>query len=287
MAKRPAPRYRGAMTDPLLARIADALERIAPVPAIADPASGHWFVWSAQGLDAVPPPRALPLELYAGVDAQKAALHENARRHAHGLPAHDVLLWGSRGMGKSSLVRAVHAGLIAAGHDVAMVQVGQPDLASLPQLFTRLAGVPRRFTVFLDDLALDGDTGEVHALRSLLDGGVMARPDHVRLAVTSNRRNLVPQAMAENADAVSARDVLDDRLALADRFGLKLGFHVCDQPTYLAMCQGYATAFALPFDAAAALAFAAGRGARSGRVAWQFTVETAGAAGKVLKISGN
>jgi predicted AAA+ superfamily ATPase len=273
------------MTDPLLTRIADALERLAPVPAHADPAGGHWFVWGARGLEAVPTPRSLPLTLYAGVDTQKQALHENARRHALGLPAHDVLLWGSRGMGKSSLVRAVHAGLVADGHDVAMVQVGQPDLASLPQLFTRLAGVARRFTVFLDDLALDGDAADVHALRSLLDGGVMARPDHVRLAVTSNRRNLVPQTMADNADAVSARDVLDDRLALADRFGLKLGFHVCDQPTFLAMCQSYATAFALPFDAAAALTFAAGRGARSGRVAWQFTVETAGAAGKPLNLA--
>jgi len=273
------------MTDPDLARIADALERLSPAPANADPASRHWFVWSARGLEAVPPPRALPLALYAGVDDQQAALAENARRHALGLPAHDVLLWGARGMGKSSLVRAVHTGLVTAGHDVALVQVGQPDLASLPQLFGRLGGVLRRFTVFLDDLALDGDAGEVHALRSLLDGGVMARPDHLRLTVTSNRRNLVPQAMTDNQDAVSVRDVLDDRLALADRFGLKLGFHVCDQPTYLAICEGYAAAFDLHFDAAAAVLFAAGRGARSGRVAWQFTVESAGAAGKPLKIS--
>ena len=233
----------------------------------------------------MPPPRSLPLSLYAGVDTQKAALQENARRHAMGLPAHDVLLWGARGMGKSSLTRAVHAGLVADGHDTALVQVGQPDLAALPRLFAALAGVSRRFTVFLDDLALAGDGGEVHALRSLLDGGVMARPETVRLVVTSNRRNLVPQSMAEN-EAVSARDVLDDHLALADRFGLKLGFHVCDQPTYLAICQGYARAFGLPFDAQAALAFAAGRGARSGRVAWQFTVDAAGAAGKTLEIPG-
>lgn len=271
------------MTDPTLIRIADALERLSPPPLTASPASGHWFVWDARGLEAVPPPRALPLALYAGVDDQKAALHENARRHAAGLPAHDVLLWGARGMGKSSLTRAVHAAVLADGHDLALIQVGQPDLASLPRLFGALGGIDRRFTVFLDDLALDGDGGEVHALRSLLDGGVMARPDSVRLVVTSNRRNLVPQSMAEN-DAVSARDVLDDRLALADRFGLKLGFHVCDQPTYLAICEGYARAFGLPFAAEAALAFATARGARSGRVAWQFTVETAGAAGMKLQI---
>jgi predicted AAA+ superfamily ATPase len=223
----------------------------------------------------VPKPRANPLSLYAGVDAQKSLLHENMRRHAAGLPAHDVLLWGARGMGKSSLVRAVHAALLADGADIALVQVGQPDLASLPQLFALLAATPRRFTVFLDDLALDGDDGQVHALRSLLDGGVMARPEHLRLAVTSNRRNLVPSQFADT-ESVNMRDTL------ADRFGLRLGFHTCDQPVYLAICEGYARAFGLPFDAAAALTWAAGRGARSGRVAWQFTVETAGAHGVSL-----
>ncbi len=265
--------------DPVL-RIAAALERLSPPPAIADPARGHWFVWTAGGLEAVATPRTNPIDLYVGVDAQKATLAENARRHAEGLPAHDVLLWGARGMGKSSLVRAVHAGLAAAGKDVALVQVAQPDLASLASLFKRLADVQRRFTIFLDDLSLDGDNGEVHALRSLLDGGVMARPEHVRLAVTSNRRNLVPRSLSENdADAINPRDAADDKLALADRFGLRLGFHNCDQPTYLAICGGYAVAHGLAFDPAAALAWAAGRGARSGRVAWQYTVEAAGAAG--------
>ena len=267
------------MTDPVL-RIAAALERLSPPPAAADPASGHWFVWSARGLESVPPPRVTPLARYAGVDAQRDQLFETVRRHAAGLPAHDVLLWGARGMGKSSLVRAVHAALVAAGADLALVQVAQPDLATLPQLFARLGHVARPFLVFLDDLSLDGDDGQVHALRSLLDGGVMARPDRVRLAVTSNRRHLVPRSLAENdADAINPRDVADDRLALADRFGLRLGFHACDQDTYLAICRGYAEAYGLSFDPAAALAWAAGRGARSGRVAWQFTVETAGAAG--------
>lgn len=271
-----------AASDPLL-RIAAALERLSPSPTSADATAGNWFVWSVQGLASVPAPRRNPLALYAGVDAQKAQLQENARRHAAGLPAHDVLLWGARGMGKSSLVRAVHAELVAGGADVALVQVGQPDLDSLPALFTRLAGIARRFTVFLDDLSLDGDGGQVHALRSLLDGGVMARPEHLRLAVTSNRRNLVPRSMAENdADAINPRDAADDKLALADRFGLRLGFHACDQPTYLAICENYAAAFGLAFDAAAALAWAAGRGARSGRVAWQFTVETAGGAGVAI-----
>ncbi len=270
-------------TDPLV-RIAAALERLSPPPLLADPRHGHWFVWAGAGLATVPAPRTTALSLYAGVDAQRDALMENAHRHAAGLPAHDVLLWGARGMGKSSLVRAVHGALVTEGANAALVQVAQPDLAGLPQLFNRLADCPRRFTVFLDDVSLDTEAasgaGLVHALRSLLDGGVMARPEQVRLVVTSNRRNLVPRNMSEaDADPANPRDVADDRLALADRFGLRLGFHACDQDVYLAICRNYAEAFGLPFDAAAALTWAAGRGARSGRVAWQFTVETAGAAG--------
>ncbi len=188
-------------------------------------------------------------------------------------------------MGKSSLVRAVQAALIANGRDVALVQVAQPDLDKLPLLFKALAGTARRFTIFLDDVSLDAESGggQVHALRSLLDGGVMARPDHIRLIVTSNRRQLVPRRLSENdIDAINPRDVADDQLALADRFGLRLGFHACDQETYLAICRNYASAHGLVFDPAAALAWAVGRGARSGRVAWQYTVESAGAAGKSL-----
>ena len=268
------------MTDPLL-RIAEALERLSPQPARADATSGNWFVWSEGSLAAVARPRITPLTLYAGVDAQRDALAENARRHSSGLAAHDVLLWGARGMGKSSLVRAVHAGLIDAGADAALAQLAQPDLPQLPDLFRHLAAVPRRFTVFLDDLSLDGDDGKAHALRSLLDGGVMARPDHVRLVVTSNRRNLVPRNQSDT-DQTNPRDAADDQLALADRFGLRLGFHACDQADYLAICSNYARAHGLVFDPAAALAWSAGRGARSGRVAWQFTVETAGAQGKPL-----
>jgi predicted AAA+ superfamily ATPase len=275
------------MTDPII-RMAAALERLAdrlsPARPSADPASGCWFVWGSSGLAAVPAPRVTALTLYAGVDIQRDTLRENARRHAAGLPAHDVLLWGARGMGKSSLVRAVHAQLVADGSDAALVQVAQPDLATLPALFTCLANCPRRFTVFLDDVSLDTEAaagaGLVHALRSLLDGGVMARPEQVRLVVTSNRRNLVPRGSAEaDVDPANPRDVADDQLALADRFGLRLGFHACDQQDYLAICKNYAAAYGLPFDAAAALTWAAGRGARSGRVAWQFTVETAGACG--------
>jgi predicted AAA+ superfamily ATPase len=266
------------MTDDILARIAAALERLSPATADAPLASGHWFVWDAGGLSAAPRPRVQPLARFVGVDAQRDQLAENFRRHAQGLPAHDVLLWGARGMGKSSLVRSVHAGLVDGGADALLVQVAQPDLATLPRLFDRLAGSSRAATVFLDDLSLDADDGRVHALRSLLDGGVMARPETVRLAVTSNRRQLVPRNLADN-DPANPRDALDDQLALADRFGLRLGFHACDQDTYIAIARAYADAHGLAFDGAAALVWAAGRGARSGRVAWQFTVEQAGAQG--------
>lgn len=268
--------------DALLAQIAAALDRLAPPPAVAtDPATGNWFGWDAGGLTALPPARTTPLGLYRGVDAQATQLWENSRRHAARLPAHDVLLWGARGMGKSSLARSVVADLVAGGHDIALVQVMLPALASLPALFRTLAGVERPYLIFLDDVSLGADAAEVHELRSLLDGGVQARPDHVRLIVTSNRRQLVPRNMHEN-DAINPRDAADDHLALADRFGLRLGFHPCDQETYLAICAAYAAAHGLAFDPATALTWSAGRGARSGRVAWQFTVEQAGAQGKQL-----
>lgn len=268
-------------TTALLARIAAALERLSPAPApAADPGSGHWFGWDGTGLQLLPPARTTPLALYQGVAVQAQDLLENTRRHALRLPAHDVLMWGARGMGKSSLARSVVAELVGAGHDLALVQVMLPALPSLPSLFRQLAPVQRPFLLFLDDVSLGADAAEVHALRSLLDGGVQARPDHVRLVVTSNRRHLVPRSLRENeTDAINPRDAADDHLALADRFGLRLGFHPCDQVQYLAMCSAYAQAHGLAFDPAAALAWAMGRGARSGRVAWQFTVEQAGAQG--------
>lgn len=275
-----------------LARMAAALEALTarlspPAPPAADPASGHWFVWAGGRLAAAPVPRLTPLALYQGVEGQRDALFENVRRHASGLPAHDVLLWGARGMGKSSLVRAVVAQLLADGHDLALVQVARDEMqglgADLARLFAVLGEVERPFLLFLDDLAFDQSGAEVHGLRALLDGGVQARPETVRLAVTSNRRHLLPMRLAAlEAEDASPRDSRDDQLALADRFGLKLGFHACDQEAYLAMCTGYGAAYGLAIDPAAALAWAAGRGARSGRVAWQFIVETAGAQGKRL-----
>ena len=273
--------YPRRVTDPL-ARIADALERLAPPPAPpVDSAVHDSFVWRGDALHPVVAARAQPLARFAGIDVQRDTLRENSRRHAAGLPAHDVLLWGARGMGKSSLVHAVVADLRSAGHDLALVQVGRDDIASLGRLFEAWS-TPRRMLVFADDLSFEADETQYKALRSVLDGGIAARPDGVRLVVTSNRRHLVPRLHGDDDAAVNPRDVLDDRLALADRFGLSLGFHNCDQPTYLAIVAGYAMAHGLGFDERAALAWAAGRGHRSGRVAWQYTQEVAGAAGVQL-----
>ena len=266
----------------LLTRIAEALERLAPVPApLLDPEVGDAFVWSSERLHLVTGAAAQPLERFAGVDAQRDTLLENLRRHARGLPAHDVLLWGARGMGKSSLVRSIAAVLRSGGDDLALVQVARDDIASLGALFETLGRSARRFVIFADDLSFEADETQYKALRSVLDGGITARPANVRIAVTSNRRHLVPRDHAEN-DAVNPRDVLDDRLALDDRFGLSLGFHNCDQPTYLAMVRGYANALGLQVEDGAALAWATGRGHRSGRVAWQFIEEVAGAAGRMI-----
>ena len=268
------------MDSALLARIADALDRLAPLPAAAaDPLTGDSFVWDRDRLRAVAPRAAQPLARFVGIKTQVAALLANTTRHARGLPAHDVLLWGARGMGKSSAVRSVHAHLAADG--LALVQVARDDIATLPALLRRLETVPRQFLIFADDLSFEADEHQYKALRSVLDGGIEARGDRVRIVVTSNRRHLVVRehAGAEGAAAINPRDLLDDRLALADRFGLSLGFHACDQPTYLAIVHGYAAAHGLAVDDAAAVAWALARGNRSGRVAWQFIEEAAGAAG--------
>jgi predicted AAA+ superfamily ATPase len=273
-------------TDPL-ARIAAALERMAPPPLPpTDWSAAPAYVWSGATVLAVRDFQAIALERLFGIDAQKASFTENVRRHAAGLPAHDALLWGARGMGKSALVKAAVAALQADGADIALVQAGGgPEaLATLPALFDQLGTIDRRFVVFIDDIGFDGPEASTaaRALRSLLEGGAMARPGNVRLAVTSNRRAIVERHMSEQDDPINPRDAVDDRMALADRFGLSLGFHACDQDTYLAMIEGYAKAYGLQFDAEDALRWSKQRGARSGRIAWHYVVELAGRAGKVV-----
>lgn len=272
-------------SDELLARIADALERLAPEQfATTDWLAHPAYVWDGTGARAVAQILAPPLDLLRGITTQKATVTQNIARLAAGHAAHDMLLWGSRGMGKSALLRSA---ILAAQADnqarVALVQIAPDALASLAALFTTLRGVDRRFLVFIDDLGFeDGDSSGPRALRSWLEGGVEARPGNVRLAVTSNRRAIVARHLSEQDDPVNPRDALDDRLALADRFGLSVGFHNCSQDDYLAIIAGYAQSLGLSWEHGEALEWSKRRGARSGRVAWQFVNELAGRAGKAI-----
>ena len=271
------------MSDDSLSRIAAALERIAP-PAVAtaDLTAHPAYHWDGKVLAAVYRFAPLPLDLIVGVDRQKADIVTNSQRLAQGHAAHDVMLWGARGMGKSALVKSVVVTLQDAGRPIALVECTADQLASLPPLFQKLSDANRRFILFIDDMAFEGDDDGPRRLRSMLEGGSEARPDNVRLYVTSNRRNIVERNTADEEAAVNARDVADDRLALADRFGMKLGFQYPDQAAFLDMVSAYATHFALEWDQAGALAFAHQRGGRSGRVAWHYAVELAGRAGRNL-----
>ena len=264
------------MTDDTLRRIADALDRLAPPEPAPPPQGERAYRWDGRRLS-VADFRPLPLALLTGIDAAKETLVENTRRHAAGHAAHDVLLWGARGTGKSALAKAA----VGANDGVALIEVAASDLHSLPALFAIAATWDRRIVVFIDDLGFD-EVQAARELRSVLDGGAAARPANVRLYVTSNRRHIVKRDMAEQETAINPRDAADDALALADRFGLSLGFHVADQPTYVAMVEGYAKRYGLPFDALDAVRFATQRGSRSGRVAWHYVVELAGRQGRAL-----
>lgn len=271
------------MSD-VLARIAAALERLVPAAQSAtDWAKAPAYVWTGSARP-VAPLIAPPLALLKGIDAQKAAVIQNVARLAAGHAAHDMLLWGSRGMGKSALLRAavVAAQAEDAGR-IALVQVAPEALGTLTALFAELGQRQRQFLVFIDDLGFeDHDSAGPRALRSWLEGGIEARPGNVRIAVTSNRRAIVPRHLSEQDDPINPRDAVDDRLALADRFGLSIGFHNCSQDDYLAIVGGYCAEFVLDWTEAEALEWSKRRGARSGRVAWQFVTELAGRSGKRL-----
>jgi predicted AAA+ superfamily ATPase len=272
------------MTDPsrLLQDVLAALGDPRPRSSSTDWAAAPAYVWAGSDARAVAAIDAPRLDLLAGIDRQKEAVRENVARLAAGHAAHDMLLWGARGMGKSVLVRAA----VAAAQEsdparIALVQVGTDALEGLPRLFAELAPVPRNFLVFVDDLGFaDGDTHGPRHLRSWLEGGVEARPANVRLAVTSNRRAIVARQASEQDDPLNPRDTVDDRLALADRFGLAVGFHACTQEEYLAIVRGYAAEYGLAWTESEALEWAKRRGARSGRVAWHYVTELAGRAGK-------
>lgn len=242
------------------------------------------YVWDGAGAHAVVAIVAPPLDLLKGIDAQKTAVAENVARHARGWAAHDMLLWGARGTGKSALVRAAVAAVQGGGGEqLSLVQVAPDALNSLTRLFAELGAVDRRFLVYIDDLGFEeGDSAGPRRLRSWLEGGVEARPGNVRLAVTSNRRAIVQRHHAEQDDPINPRDAVDDKLALADRFGLSIGFHAVSQDDYLAIVAGYCAAQGIGWGEAEALEWAKRRGARSGRVAWQFVTELAGRAGRAL-----
>lgn len=272
------------MTDDILIRIAEALERIAPPPAPpADLGNSPAYTWDGKVVHAVDAFAPVDFDLLSGIDAQKGAVLENSRRHAAGHAAHDILLWGARGTGKSAVVSSVVGHLQKGGADIALMQCAINELDSLPTLFTHLRATDRPFILFLDDLGFDDQGGgDARALRSLLQGGTAARPANVRLYVTSNRRHIVPRHLSEQDDPVNPRDVIDDKMALADRFGLSLGFHAMDQDAYVAIVRGYADQMGLGFDPLEAIRWATQRGSRSGRVAWQYVVELAGRNGRRL-----
>jgi uncharacterized protein len=223
----------------------------------------------------------LPLDRLKGLDRNRDVLLANFARLAAGVAAQDALLWGARGTGKSALVKAAIGELQTRGAAIALVEVVTDRLDTLPHLFAIIANLPRAYAIFLDDLGFDA-AGEARALRSLLEGGAEARPANARIVVTSNRRHLIPRDIAEQDSAINPRDAIDDQLALADRFGLSLGFHALDQDGYLAIVAGYADAHGLSFDSADAIRWATQRGSRSGRVAWHYVTELAGRAGKPI-----
>jgi len=279
------------MSAPLLSvltRIAEALERLSPAPGdppLPDGASAHIWEGRAMSFVAVPEVARVPLDLLVGVDRQKATLLANTARFAQGLPANNALLWGARGMGKSSLVKAVHAELRREHTDLCLVEVHREEIATLPDLMRLLRRSPCRWLIFCDDLSFDAGDASYKALKAALDGGLEGRPANCLFYATSNRRHLLPRDIMENEsrDAINPRDVVEEKISLSDRFGLWIGFHSCSQDEYLAMIDGYAGAFGLTRDRealhAAALEWSVTRGARSGRVAWQCIQQFAGAAG--------
>jgi len=268
-------------SDPI-SRIAAALERLAPPPApAADPSAHPAYIWRDGGLQATRHFSPIPFGLLTGIDAQKQAVRDTLTRLAAGHAAHDVLLWGARGTGKSAVVKSAVADVQASGGALALIEVPVNALGQLPHLFDLIDGLTRGFALFIDDLAFEA-AGEGRALRSMLEGGTEARPTNTRFFVTSNRRHLLPRDMEEQGSAINPRDVVDDQLALADRFGLSIGFHVLDQNGYLEIVAGYLDQLDLAFDTQDAILWATQRGARSGRVAWHYVVEVAGRAGKLL-----
>lgn len=271
-----------------LRRIADALERLRPPPATApDFDAADAFVWQADPdeLQPVTQVSRVDLALLQGIDRARDTLLENTRQFAAGLPANNALLWGARGMGKSSLVKAAHAAVRAEGHDLKIVELQREDLPTIARLLHLLRGSDRRFLLFCDDLSFSHDDQHYKSLKAVLDGGIEGRPENVLFYATSNRRHLMPRDMIENerSSAINPSEAVEEKVSLSDRFGLWLGFHPCSQDEFLAMIRGYCDAHGVAIDddtlRAEAIEWSATRGARSGRVAWQYFTDLAGRKG--------
>lgn len=276
-----------------LGRLADATERLAgPRPANNDLSAADCFVWSParSWLQPVPQPNRISLTLIRGVDRVRDILHENTIRFAEGYAANNVLLWGARGMGKSSLVKSVHADVRkSVAPNLKLIEIHREDISSLPGLLEIIRDRPERFILFCDDLSFDHDDSSYKSLKAALDGGVEGRPDNVVFYATSNRRHLLPRHMIENeqSTAINPSEAVEEKVSLSDRFGLWLGFHKCSQDDYLAMIDGYAAHYALQLPSddlhREALEWATTRGGRSGRVAWQYIQDLAGRQRKALQ----
>ena len=277
------------MSDDALTRIAAALERMAPKPLDAPDFTGaDGFVWhvAPDRLDPVPRINRIEVDLLVGIDRARDILLENTRQFAAGLPANNVLLWGARGMGKSSLVKAAHARVVSEGRALKLVEVQREDLPSIGRLLNLLRAAPEtRFLLFCDDLSFGHDDAHYKSLKAVLDGGIEGRPENVVLYATSNRRHLMPRDMIENErqSGVNPSEAVEEKVSLSDRFGLWLGFHACNQDDYLAMIRGYCDAYGIAIsDAdlrAEAIEWSQTRGGRSGRVAWQYLTDLAGRRG--------
>lgn len=276
----------------LLERIAAALEQRGSPP--AKPValdSADAFVWHTDPdrLEPVAKVARVPLSLLKGIDRVRDILLENTRRFATGYAANNVLLWGARGMGKSSLVKAAHASVNEeTGGALALIEINRDDIASLPRLLAQVRKAQRRVVLFCDDLSFDADDTSYKSLKAILEGGIEGRPENALFYATSNRRHLLPRDMMENerSTAITPAEAVEEKVSLSDRFGLWLGFHACDQDDYLAMIEAYMAHFKLSYDAdaarAEALEWSVTRGARSGRVAWQFIQDLAGRLEKTL-----
>lgn len=275
-----------------LDRLIEAVTRLSPAPAPqTDFAAADCFVWQADPghLEPVSKVNRVEIDLIRGVDRVRDILVENTERFANGFAANNVLLWGARGMGKSSLVKAAHAEVNRKDkQQLKLIEIHREDIDTLPKLMTLLKAAPYRFILFCDDLSFDHDDTSYKSLKAALEGGVEGRPQNVIFYATSNRRHLLPRDMIDNerSTAINPGEAIEEKISLSDRFGLWLGFHKCSQDDYLAMVEGYVHHYKLPIETEAlhaqALEWATTRGSRSGRVAWQFTQDLAGRLGKPL-----